>query len=430
MIIIYVPTITPRVSYTFDLVFKEILGVVYELTNNLDLFHSSKKHKIVYSNEYQGEALYFPAHPLLFENDIKPQKVDKIEWEDCIGIFEVKPTEHINFDLFASSFYLVSRYEEYLPHHVDRYGRFGSSVSLAYVFRFLRKPMVNYYARLIMKILESKFGPIERSEKKFELLLTYDIDNAYEYRGKGILTHLYSLGGKIVKLQFKKFFEHLAVMFTGKNDPYDIFLKMDRWHKKYNLYPIYFFLLAIKRSPQDTNIRYNRAILKQLIGNIAAAYEIGAHPSYYSNNSPKMMEREIKLLSKYADKPVMRSRQHFLKMHLPDTYYELINKGIFEDHTMGYSSRPGFRASICQPFYWFDLRNDCQTKLKIYPFAFMDATFKYYKLYRSEKVRERLFELYHETKQFKGTFITVFHNDILAEERFSKIYEGFLAEVS
>lgn len=428
--LIYVPINTPRVSYTFDLLLNEILGIPYQITVSIEEFKNFNGQKFVYSPNSIDDSLYFPAHPLLFEEDIKTQKMDKIDWEDCIGLFEISRCPFINFDLFASAFYLVSRYEEYLPHHVDKYNRFGSSVSIAYTFQFLRKPMVNYYVRQLNKILENHFGKIETKKTKFKLLLTYDIDNAYEYKGKNVMQHTYALGRYLMTAQFKKFFERIGVILTGNRDPFDTFLKMDKWHKKYNVYPIYFFLLAIRRTNYDTNIKYNSKELRKLIELTSASYEIGAHPSFNAGTSLKTMQSEIKLLRQYSDKDVFRSRQHFLRLSLPETYYHLMQCNITEDYTMGYSSRPGFRASICQPFYWYDLRNEKKTTLRIFPFAFMDATFKYYKRYRSEKIRERLFELYHETKQFNGTFVTVFHNDILAEERYSKIYEGFLSEVS
>lgn len=430
MILIHVPFKTSRVEYTFDLIFNEILGVHYGLTDNKEEFRNYKGNKFVYGKDPIDSNLIFYAHSLLFEDFVKPQKVEKIDWEDCVGLFETDKSGPINFDIFASSFYLVSRYEEYLPHNVDRYNRFGSSFSIAYVFHFLRKPMVNYYCRQLLKILETRFGKLELRSNKFRLLLTYDIDNAYEYRGKSFVQHFYALGKYFLSAKFKKFTDRISVIFFGKKDPFDVYVKLDKWHKKYNLYPIYFFLLAINRSEHDTNIKYDSTTLKKLVANIAANYEIGAHPSYNSSDSLRTIQNEIKVLKNHSHKDVFRSRQHFLKIKLPHTYYHLIEAGITEDYTMGYSSRPGFRASICQPFYWYDLNNEQKTNLRIFPFAFMDATFKYYKLYRSEKVRERLFELYHETKQFNGTFITVFHNDILANERFSTIYEGFLSEVS
>lgn len=430
MILIYVPIITARVSYTFDLLLNEILGIPYNLTSSIEEFKNFNGNKFVYGPNAIDQCLHFPAHPFLFEEGIRSQKIDKIDWEECVGLFEISKCDFINFDLFASTFYLVSRYEEYLPHHVDKYNRFGSSVSIAYTFQFLRKPMVNYYGRQLLKILESHFGKIERKQTKFKLLLTYDIDNAFEYKGKSLLQHGYALGKYLFTAKFKKFFERISVMISGKNDPYDIFLKMDKWHKKHNVYPIYFFLLAINRSQYDTNIKYNSKVLRKLIELTSANYEIGAHPSFFAGTSLKIMQSEIDLLRRYSEKDVFRSRQHFLKLNLPETYYQLMQCGIKEDYTMGYSSRPGFRASICQPFYWYDLRAEKKTELRIFPFAFMDATFKFYKRYRSEKIRERLFELYHETKQFNGTFITVFHNDILADERYTKIYEGFLSEVS
>ncbi len=41
------------------------------------------------------------------------------------------------FDIFAASFYLLSRYEEYLPHEKDMYGRYAHTNSLAFREHFL-----------------------------------------------------------------------------------------------------------------------------------------------------------------------------------------------------------------------------------------------------------------------------------------------------
>ena len=52
----------------------------------------------------------------------------------------------------------------------------------------------------------------------------------------------------------------------------------------------------------------------------------------------------------------------------------LIDAGIAEDYSMGYPDEPGFRAGIARPYYFYDVAEDHQTNLKIFPFQVMDAT--------------------------------------------------------
>ena len=45
------------------------------------------------------------------------------------------------FDVFSASFYLVSRYEEYLPYVKDMYERFQAENSLAYKHNFYKNQL-------------------------------------------------------------------------------------------------------------------------------------------------------------------------------------------------------------------------------------------------------------------------------------------------
>jgi hypothetical protein len=60
---------------------------------------------------------------LLNEEGIHPQKTDCSEWKKK-KIFFLTAGD-MPFDIFAASFYLLSRYEEYLPHEKDQYGRYS-----------------------------------------------------------------------------------------------------------------------------------------------------------------------------------------------------------------------------------------------------------------------------------------------------------------
>ena len=127
-----------------------------------------------------------------------------------------------------------------------------------------------------------------------------------------------------------------------------------------------------------------------------------------------------------------KSRQHFLKLNLPNTYRNLIDNDIQKDYTMGYAEHPGFRSSICSPYYFYDLDVEVATKLQILPFTTMEATYQYYKKSTPEEASQHISELMKTVKSVNGTFISVWHNESLCEEGIWKgwknIYEKMLKE--
>src|SRR5205814_2896242 len=114
----------------------------------------------------------------------------------------------------------------------------------------------------------------------------------------------------------------------------------------------------------DKNTPVESKKLQSLIKNLGDYAEVGIHPSYGSNSKEGQLKKEIDRLSKILHKDVHKGRQHFLKLSLPETYRNLIELDITEDYTMGYAFQPGFRASICMPFNFYDLDNEIETKLK------------------------------------------------------------------
>ena len=63
---------------------------------------------------------------------------------------------------------------------------------------------------------------------------------------------------------------------------------------------------------------------------------------------------------------------------MPETYRNLIEFDITDDYTMGYAAQPGFRASTCSSFNFYDLDREQETKLRVHPFCIMDASLRHY----------------------------------------------------
>ena len=136
----------------------------------------------------------------------------------------------------------------------------------------------------------------------------------------------------------------------------DIYERLEKMHRKINWKAIYFILFAEKNTAQDINLEITQVDFLQRIKRLSHTADIGIHPSYQSNKNPEIMQSERFNLSQVIQKNINSSRQHYLKMQIPNTYYDLIKIGILHDYTMGYASQIGFRASTCRPFPFFDLQ--------------------------------------------------------------------------
>ncbi|HPS27895.1 MAG TPA: hypothetical protein PK269_09835, partial [Bacteroidales bacterium] len=127
---------------------------------------------------------------------------------------------------------------------------------------------------------------------------------------------------------------------------------------------------------------------------------------------------------KALQKPVTKSRQHFLKLSFPATYQNLVKAGITEDYSMGYQSHPGFRAAICTPYFFFDLKTETVTNLKIFPFCIMDSTLYDYMKLSPADAWQHVKSLVEEVKNVNGTLITIWHDRTFCN---TGLYKGWKA---
>lgn len=396
-------------------------------TDNINEFQKSDNIKINYSPIKLSSGIFFQSSTILFETGIKEQEINISKYEGNICFFSGGRDSQFPFDPFAASFYLISRYEEYLPHIKDNHDRFLASESIAFQNDFLETPLVNIWINQIAEIIEST-SDFKFPKRNFEFISTIDIDNAYAYKHKGIIR---ILGGLVKSIQSGNLKQRLKVIFGSEQDPYDTFNYQLKVHKKYKISPIYFFLLG-DYGLNDKNIASKNKTFQSLIKSISDYSEVGIHPSYASNKNIETLTKEIKRLQTITHRNVTKSRQHFLKLNLPNTYRNLIDNDIKADYTMGYAEHPGFRASICSLFYFYDLDVESETKLQIFPFTTMEATYQYYKKYNPEESSNHISKLMKKVKSVNGTFISVWHNESLCDEDIWKgwriIYEKMLKE--
>lgn len=402
-------------KYTLDLVLSNILGLKVIITDDKDQFRLYEGPKMSYCFRPLDDEVHLTSVDFLFQTGIEEQELKVIEVDGLPAFFKTKETSLFPFDLFALSFYLVSRYEEYLPHIRDLYDRFDPKESIAVKNRFIKRPLVNLWAKRLKDKLLLVYPDLKFDKRSYHFIPTLDVDNAYAYRQKGIVRTLGAAAKLGMKFQFKKLAQQQKVVFGLKHDPYDTFDHLNHVHEQFNVRPIYFFLVA-DYGLNDKNVPFESRKFQYLIKSTADVADIGIHPGFISNQNVDKLEKEIKRLAGVLKRDVTKSRQHFLKLTLPDTYRNLIHFDIQEDYSMGYAATIGFRASICVPHLFYDLDLETVTELKVFPFAIMDASLKFYCNHTVEEAKEAIDEIVNEVKAVDGTFISLWHNESLSDE--------------
>ncbi|MBI4946764.1 MAG: polysaccharide deacetylase family protein [Bacteroidetes bacterium] len=401
------------------MIFKSILGIDYEITTNRDSFKQFEGAKISYTQKQIENELFLQSETLLFEEGIQTSPLAPLLKER--GIENSK-------DIFSLSFFLVTRYEEYLPFIGDKYRRFSAKQSFAYKNNFLQKPVVNIWAQKIRGMISERYPDFIFPEKKYSYTPTIDIDNAYAYRGKSFARTIGGFARALSKSDLDDFFRRKNVLSGKEKDPYDTYDFQIDVHKKYGLNPIYFFLLG-DWAANDKNVSHTNHWMRSLIKDISQNIDTGIHPSFASNQYVEKVKIEKERLEKIKNDHVTKSRQHFLMLRFPHTYRNLIASGITDDYTMGFADEIGFRAGICTPYKFYDLEKEEETNLTIHPFAVMDGTLNNYLKLAPQQALEKIKEVVREVKNVNGELITVWHNETLSDWREWKGWKEVYEEV-
>ncbi len=419
---VLVPKITGRLHYAFDLVLGRLLGLEYELVSDAERYASVEGARFTYGRDRVADEPGLNAVPLLFERKIEEQELPSIAFEGTRALFPVFGKGNLMpFDVFAASFYLVSRYEEYLPHVRDKYGRFQAESTWMFEVGMLQKPLVNIWAKKLGERLLDVYPELQMKSKSFQFVPTYDVDAAWAYKGKGIFRTVGAFFKNLSAGDFKEIKERHKVLRGRKRDPFDTFDYQFRLQKEFNIRPLYFILCG-DYDTNDKNISIRNEKFKALIKRIGDYADVGIHPSFSSYLDSEKLKMEIDRLAGVLNREVTKSRQHFLRMNIPVSYQKLIELDITDDYTMGFASQAGFRAGIADAFPFYDLENDTVTELMVHPFALMDGTMRDYLNLDANESLDLAKHLVDEVRAIKGTFVYLTHNETLSGE---KRWEGW-----
>ena len=430
MILIYTHTLSNRFKYVTELIFKSVLNSNYELTDDLNYFHSKEIPKIAYAPTPINAEVFICSNPILFETDIKSElPIANKDFENFPKFFASQTSDFLGYDIFAMVFYFASRYEEYLPTETDKHQRFQAENSIAFQYNCLQIPFLNNAILDFSKKTKQIFPTIELKKRSFNFLSTIDIDNAFAYANKGLTRNIGGFVKDVFTLRLKNVAERVLSNLNEKKDPYNTFEFINQLSDETKTALQYFVLIG-DYSDYDKNPHFENKGFQHLLKSLSSKFKLGLHPSYFAFSKTEKINEEVTRLEFILKDKVTSTRCHFLRVNFPETYRTFINNDITDDYTMIYASQCGFRTGLCMPYKWFDLDRNEQTQLTIHTSVMMEGTLRDYNKLSSQNALKISLQLLAEVKKHGGEFISIFHNDSFSKNNseWIKLYQSILKE--
>ncbi len=410
--IVFTPQISNRLLYVLQFVFAEFSSIPYTITQSKEEFINHTETKINYSNEpVCKEEIHIQPSGLLEEKELRHFIPEVKTIDETLVLFPVTNADEkaYPFDIFSAIFFMISRYEEYINPSKDQWHRFPAKASLAYKANFLHLPVVDIWLQQFFQQLTIHHSSLAL-HKQTTVNFTYDVDVAYAYKGRKIGRQAGATVKDILRIQPYNLAQRTAVLAGYLEDPFDTY----EYIKKESINPIVFFLLCERKTKYDHNINPKHKIMELLVNKVKQWSEVGIHPSFYSSEKEEKISNEKQQLENLTSNNIIKSRQHYLRFKMPQTFRSLLRSGIREEYSLSFAEMPGFRAGTCTPFYFFDIERDKATELKLFPACIMDSTFRDDIVVPMKEALHVFIRHFEEVNKVNGHFISIWHNDTLA----------------
>ncbi len=336
------------------------------------------------------------------------------------SIYEEKGQTHIGADLIASSYFLLSRYEECIRRDVrDQHGRLMGKESLPYRADFFMRPIVDEYGVLLRSVLRDAGVAVSEPKPDFaHIWLTHDIDHIWTW--DRLFQAVKTTGGNFLKHRAEKLSPLSEYFFYAKKDPIYTFpyiVKKDNAVRAVygsKCTPLYFAMGCTQKTAYDNGYLKKRRKTKRLLHYLQKERcEIGCHISYAASLNPLETGEEIQRISKITQSNVTKSRNHYLASREPEQFLDLIRSGITDDFTMGYADVVGFRIGTCRAVRWIDPMNCILTELILHPMTVMECTLDgsdYMNIKDEDTAFARIEKMVGQVHQHGGEIVFLWHN--------------------
>jgi len=399
-------------EYILDIIFKEFLGLDY----NLEI--GSKDYEIELDNKkiLTIKDTFFNKYP----KNLEYLKLENI------------PKDINDLDIFSASFFMLTRWEEYVNKNRDKHNRFPAYESLAFKQGFLDRPIVNEYVEELKKMLLALDDSLIFKKQKYKLVLTHDVDEIYMWKSWKQVFRI-ALGDivkrKSLSLAFERFAEYFLIKREKIKDPFDTFDWLMDKSEAVGVKSRFYFMSGGVTS-YDNRYKIDELKVLELIKRIKKrGHIIGIHPSYNAYNDFEQFQKEKEMLEKVVGQKIVEGREHYLRFEVPTTWQIWEDNGMEVDSTCGYADKEGFRCGTGDEFSVFNILSRKKLKLKERPLVFMDDNHYSYNNILFQESYSRVVKLIAISEKYKSFITLLFHNSIFTDDKninFVKLYNKLL----
>lgn len=423
MLLIYTHRISNRLRYITQQCIENILKLDLELTTSVEDFIKHDGPKITYAKQPLQNEFFIESHPLLFEKGVRAIDVTAGDWNDIPYFFGVGEKSKIPFDLFAASFFLLSRYEEILFHVKNPKNEFKAELSVVHKLDALKRPLIDLWMNAFYQSLQEHFDQIPERASEVNYELSLNVVQAFKYSGRGLMRHLTESIGDLARLNFNTIKRRFAVWTGQIEDPFliynDLINRLDSSDIK-----LRFFFEYSKYLFEDQNISRFRSSLNRLIKSVADYKTVALSISHLGLQDSNALERERLELTKQIHRPIWYALHSKLNLRMPHYYKRLIDAELRDDFSMGYADKIGFRSGTSSTHFFYDLDVEMVQPLKVHPFVMTNQVFKNRRA--AKQAFSDLRAVVNETQKIGGNLRFVFSNEFVAETPGSTYFENLI----
>ena len=334
----------------------------------------------------------------------------------------------IHADLLASTYFLISRYEEmYRRSERDSYGRFPGKSALPYRAGFLHRPIIDEYGEALRQIL-LETGIAEHHNLRLEerphtfsrVNLTHDLSRPYNYRGWRSFLRAW-LKQKNSPL------EAARLSFSADvEDDYFTFPKFLKWDRNTcdslgrDRSDIFLFIRMPSRHPLDKPYYSLHSLYLRRILSIAAKHKVllALQCSYAAGHQSELISKERHQFEKAFHQRPRGLRHNKLTSCEPEDLLQAYVSGFRNDYSMGYADVVGFRLGTCRPVKFINPNTRLLTELILHPLVLRDLTLsdQRYMALEQDEAERIAHDLIRTTARYNGELTLLWHNDLLSQK--------------